>query len=666
MKNTFDNHQLDIITPIKIEMDWPNAQELVQTLLEQKERYGITRFALAAPSLGWKTEGFPPLSHYEKLAQLFVQVRDAAKAEGISCGFLNMLTVRSGGGFDPIICANGSAAPAASCPLDPAFQAAFAKANARFAELAEPEFIFFEDDYSIAAQTKNIYGCFCQRHLAAFAEITGKLYTREELLEIFEKKTPEGYALLQQWQQLMGDSMVALSQAVRREVDKKTPQIPIGTMQPFGGDRDGNMTERVARALAGPNHTPFSRIFGAVYCDTQNAKHIPEFLHHTLYSRQHIPGDFCFYHESDTYPHVRFFLSATKMRAIMGAAQSFGLDGATFQTAQILDDRNEEQAYGKMYTREKERFCEASRISKQCSVKGVQISYDPFWNMVEGAGSQPFWTRTVAQFGIPYTTENASVAFWDYRQAKYEPHERVMEQLSKGLFLDGQAAKALCDRGYGQYLGVQLGDNVAEGILSMDDAAREVILPPFDGYSRGKNMAAAQVYSVRRNGAPLQIKITDPKVETVTQVVNFRKEPVTPGMVRFENELGGRVVVMGMTLEKNQSYALFNYRRMRLFQQLVKWCDDRFVLAENEPNIYIIENEAKDGSFIGMLTVTNLGEDPVEALKLHLPPKWQQAKSFKKMDRQGNWVQTQWQRTETALIVSDTLNYCDPLYILAE
>ena len=87
MKNTFDNHQLDIITPIKIEMDWPNAQELVQTLLEQKERYGITRFALAAPSLGWKTEGFPPLSHYEKLAQLFVQVRDAVKAEGISCGF---------------------------------------------------------------------------------------------------------------------------------------------------------------------------------------------------------------------------------------------------------------------------------------------------------------------------------------------------------------------------------------------------------------------------------------------------------------------------------------------------------------------------------------------------------------------------------------------------
>ena len=241
-----------------------------------------------------------------------------------------------------------------------------------------------------------------------------------------------------------------------------------------------------------------------------------------------------------------------------------------------------------------------------------------------------------------------------------------MEQLSKGLFLDGQAAKALCDRGYGQYLGVQLGDNVAEGILSMDDAAREVILPPFDGYSRGKNMAAAQVYSVRRNGAPLQIKITDPKVETVTQVVNFRKEPVTPGMVRFENELGGRVVVMGMTLEKNQSYALFNYRRMRLFQQLVKWCDDRFVLAENAPNIYIIENEAKDDGFIGMLTVTNLGEDAVENLRLHLPPKWQKAGCFKKMDRNGNWIDADWQRTEDALIISEALTYCDPLYILAE
>ena len=103
-----------------------------------------------------------------------------------------------------------------------------------------------------------------------------------------------------------------------------------------------------------------------------------------------------------------------------------------------------------------------------------------------------------------------------------------------------------------------------------------------------------------------------------------------------------------------------------MFQQLVKWCDDRFVLAENEPNIYIIENEAKDDRFVGMLTVTNLGEDAVENLRLHLPPKWQKAGCFKKMDRNGNWINADWQRTEDALIISEALTYCDPLYILAE
>ena len=665
MKKTFDNSRLDIITPIKIEMDWPTAEELVDTLRFQNKQYGIKRFALGAPSLGWKSVGFPPISHFEKLASLFAQVRDAVKADGIECGFLNMLTVRCGDSFDPVIRSDGTAVKISACPLDPVYQKTFARSNARFCEIAQPDFIFFEDDYSVNAQSRDGFGCCCDRHLRAFAQRCGKDYTREELVAAASEKTPEGYALLRKWRQLQRDSLVELSKTVRQEVDKRDPQIPIGFMQAINADRDGDMTEAVARALAGPDHTPFCRLHGTVYMDVASAKNAPEIMHHPLYCKQHISGDFAFYHESDTYPHTRFYLSARKARVFMAGAYSMGFDGSTFQTAQILDDRNEEQAYGLMYKREQARFNAVSRVARQCVIRGVQICYDPFWNTVEAGNARPYWTRSVSMFGIPYTTLDAQVAFWDRRQAQYADHETIMKYLSGGLFLDAAAAKLLCQRGYSRYLGVEMGEDIT-GLLTNDDGAREVITAPFDRYSRGRNMPAANVYAGGKGAPSLEIRVVDPKVEVVTQVCNFQKETICPGMARFENELGGKIVVLSVSVENNMSHTIYNYRRQRLYQALVKWCADCVVMAENEPNIYIIENESKDDRFVGMLTVTNLGEDPVEGLRLHLPPKWQKATAFKMLDRQGQWIPVAWERTEDSLLISDTLDYCDPLYILAK
>ena len=667
MKQQFDNNCLDIIVPIKFEMDWPTTEEIVETLRFQKKHYGITRFNLGAPSLGWKTVGYPPMSHFEELGRMFARIREAVKADGISCGFLNMLTIRCGDSFDPVIRLDGTAVKAAACPLDPNYQKAFAGSNARFCEIAKPDFIFFEDDYSLNAQSRDGFGCCCEHHLRAFAQRCGKYYTREELVAAASEKTPEGYALLKKWRELQKDSMVALSRAVRTEVDKYNPQIPIGFMQAINADRDGDMTEAVSRALAGPNHTPFCRLYGTIYMDVANAKHVPEILYHTMYSKQHINGDFCFYHESDTYPHTRFYLSAKKIRTFMAGAYSMGFDGSTFQTAQILDDRNEEHAYGLMYKRERERFNAMSRVAKQCAIRGVQICYDPFWNTLEAASVRPYWTRSVSMFGMPYTTLDSEVAFWDRCQAQFADHETVIKYLSRGLFLDGAAAKILCLRGYSQYLGVEMGEDIAER-LANDDGAREVIAAPFDRYSRGKNMPAANVYAGGKSTPPLAIRVIDAKVEVITQVCNFRKEVVCPGMVRFENELGGKIVILGVSMEKNLSHTIYNYRRQKLFHEMVKWCSDSFVFVENAPNIYTIMNEAVEPEkcgFMGMLTLCNLGEDPVEGAMLHLPPQWKSA-NFKLLDRYGQWQPVDWERTETGLIIGCILEHCDPVYILVE
>ena len=62
MRKQFDNNYLDIITPVKLEADWESAEVLADTLRHQKQQYGIHRFALGAPSIGWKTVGVPPMT----------------------------------------------------------------------------------------------------------------------------------------------------------------------------------------------------------------------------------------------------------------------------------------------------------------------------------------------------------------------------------------------------------------------------------------------------------------------------------------------------------------------------------------------------------------------------------------------------------------------------
>ena len=208
-------------------------------------------------------------------------------------------------------------------------------------------------------------------------------------------------------------------------------------MQPGGADRDGDITECVARAAAGKNHVPFSRLFGTFYCG-EKIGGIPESLFHPLYSVQHIPQPFRFYHESDTYPHTSFYTSGTCMRILMGNAYAMGFHGSTFQAQQGMDDPNEEHAYSRMFAAERKRFEAVARIARTCEVKGVYQYFDPFWSsFVPESG--PDWTTVISHFGIPYSTLPSGVSFVSGNQPRFWEDDMVRNILSGTVFLDGHA-----------------------------------------------------------------------------------------------------------------------------------------------------------------------------------------------------------------------------------
>lgn len=658
---------LKVIIPISIELDWPTRDTILEQIREQHTRFGFTQFALAAPCGGWRSTHYPPRSHFIELAKLYKDVADTLKPCGIECGWWVTTTMKSGhsADFTPIIKPDGTKHPFSNCPLDPNFRKRFAEDVAAFAAIARPSFIFTEDDYSISAAD----GCFCEWHLQAFAARMGREFTREEIVERLNQYTPENPSFEKAWRQLKKDSMVGLSEAIRAELDKETPDIPMGYMQAGGADADGDSTEAISRALAGARHTPFCRFHGTSYGGI-DVKQIPVFLYHPTYDCQHIGLPFTYIHESDTFPHTRYYMAGAEMRTIMAAVYSHGFDGSTFQTQQLLDDGNEEKTYGGTFAIERKRFNTLHRLATQCRPAGVEIDYDPFWNTYDKtqSTSDPLWVKCVSHFGIPYTTLDAPIAFWDERQAAHSSDEEIRKRLSRGLFLDGDAARALCARGYGKYIGVDVTDedvsDAFNGMERWDLGAREVIREGFGG--KGRNMPSAHMFSPPGNGWLRKLIVTDERTEILSDACSFQKKYICPAMTRFENELGGKVVVMGLTLDHNNSQALFNYRRQKLFHDLLKWMGREPAFVEDAAMMYVIENIArnpKESGFKGMVTLLNLCADTRDQLKLHLPDELQ-GESYHYIDANGELQPLTVQKVDDGIQIKRGVAYLEPLFIV--
>lgn len=658
---------MDIIIPIALELDWSTVENTVKDILEQHNNYGFAKFALACPDKGWRSEGYPPVERIQALAEMFLAVKNQLAEYGIVCGWWNTLTIKSGPSelFSGIVKSNGEKHPFGNCPLDENFKERFSKDIALFAKIADPAFIILEDDYSLKASD----GCYCKKHLDEFAKRQGTYYSREEIVAAGEQTTPEALALLRQWRTLLKDSLVGLASSIRKELDVCSPHIPAGIMQSGGTDFDGNCVEEIARALAGENHTPFCRFFGAFY-HSYSTKDIPCLLYHCLYNKQHIADDFIFYHETDSYPHTRFYTAAAHIKAIMATVYSYGFDGSTFQTQQILDCPNEEVVYGKMFSKERLRFNAVHNVAKQCCLKGAQVAYDPFYNTLANGVSQaePLWLKCLSRFGIPYITKDSEIVFWDLRQAKYAEDGEIMKALSKTLFLDGDAAKILCQRGYGAFIGAQIGKDVAEGNrLVYDLGAREVISDQFAQKGKGRYMTSAHMYNPLGTGKMYEVIPTESGAEIISEFYDFKKQYISTSMLRFENSLGGKVVVMGLTLDNNKSHALYNYRRKRIFEKLLAWAECDFAFVKEAPEMFAIENRAKDpdvSGFQGMLTLINYCEDELDSVDIYLPEKMRAISRLCTLEQDGNWREIEFTRLEDGIRVYEKLSHLTPIYLL--
>ncbi len=646
----------DGLNPIVPFLYYPEKEEfMLKQLLEMKEKYGISRFVFIGPYPD-KAEDYD-LTAYRELGKQIKNVKEKLAGHNIDIGWWGVglrYNMELGKGFQRIVNIDGTVTMRSYCPLDKRFQQFMSGNIVELVNLAHPFVVQFDDDYELSWQPpgNNNFGCFCPLHLKMFGERMGRYYSREELVSVFSKVTPESKRLRRAWAELSRDSLAELAAAVRREVDKVAPETRLSLCQAGCSDFDGDFTEAVTKAFAGETR-PMVRLYGTEYSSHQDMG-IPSTIFHALYSRQHLPENFeCFY-EADTAPHLRFFMSASKLKTLITLALSYGLENILLYAAQYNDTPLEERGYFEMYRSEQKRFSALKEAVKECEVTGCQVVHNPFShiaNPYNGRGAGVLtneWSNVLGRMGIPYSARKEKVKMLSGFISDSLSDAEIKEMLSGGLVLDGQAAFALYKSGFGDLIGLQNiepMDTSSDVSYGTEVKSNYILTPSEEVHIRKK-------YSI----SSFNVMNTEDDIKDGKSILH-------PDLYMFENREGGRIVVFSLSVAGNRSSLVYNYKIKEIYRQTIEWAGEEKlpVYVNNIPNAFCVFNRERAGDY-GVVTVISICSDIFDSFELDLAKEWQNA-TIEQLDENGRWNSADIAKNEKGITVNQPLSYLTPVIL---
>ena len=342
----------------------------------------------------------------------------------------------------------------AVCTLDPAFTEYMVKNTQDFIR-AGADFILWDDD--LVQSVRPGFLCACDRHLARFAEKTGRVYTRDDVKRLFTgAPSPERTAYLD----LMGETMTDFCKALRRGADEIDPSVRMGLCCSYTHyDIEGVEIEDLLYLLAGKGNRPFVRLSGAAYWPVLSKKFPSYTLNDVVdFVRMQIgwlrDRDWDILDENDPYPHDHFTVPVSYVELY---DKTMIANGGTHRNKYILcfptgGDRSYLNAH-------------IGNIPKDQPLKNMFAGLDPVGFYVHtnmhalrettlpdeymGNGpilhlfSQPLAALFMNQFSLPTQFKTKGPGVLTGHLAETIP----ADDLHDGVLLDAEAAKLLLRRG---------------------------------------------------------------------------------------------------------------------------------------------------------------------------------------------------------------------------
>lgn len=498
----------------------------------------------------------------------------------------------------------------------------------------EPDVIWMDDDmrfhnHGTASKArwqgkypgrKTDYGCFCPRHMELYNARMHTSHTREELVA----GILEGSARAD-WMAFAGDCMTETAHWVERSIHEVSPEtrIAIMTSTPDVHSVEGRHWGDFLKSLSGKD-VPLLRPYFGPYKeglpeDFFDSYLLFEQLKANVASQYGNEFAFCPEIENTRFTRWSKSLAATGYQIMLAAFL-----GSVGITLSIYDLEGcvlaEEPEYGELLTK----FAPFVRTMQSWELwdwqsEGMALVTAPDragapWNgrkvrEMEELARGRLWDKVLIKCGIacryvtPEHLEEAACVALDACTAALLKDEEIRKVLTKGVLLDAGAAEVLKRRGFGEWLGAEVGETMecisaSELLCTMRHQDNSPVRVP------SRIEGGKWNHLLPKEGKELSRLITPEGREY-------------PGFTEFQNSFGGRVVIYAGNGAVGGGFYT-NYRVKLLKEICERLSGGTGVIVDNASYLLLCVKKRKDEMALFMV---NLTADKVEKMNIRIPGK---------------------------------------------
>ena len=509
--------------------------------------------------------------------------------------------------FKPIVDIQGRIRHNAFCPLDAQFLNHISRLVASFAK-AGADMVLLDDDFRMSQHGDELC-CACDAHLKRISEIVGEEITAEKIKPYLLSGKANRYR--DAWVQVQKQGLTALAQAIRDEVDKVAPSVPVGictALAPW--NVDGVDMVEIAKILAG-NSKPLLRLTGAPYWAIKKR----QFPLVTVFEIARMLASFAenkgieLMSEGDTYPRPRYVCPASYLE-LFGAVVRIdgGYDGILKYMFDYIAGPHFELGYLERHNENKADIEALAKMFDGGANAGVRIIAKPHTyqnadldlGCVNDISPRPLDATMLGCSSIPTVYRGRGVC-----NATFGENARTMDLglLDDGMILDAVSAVILTERG------------IDVGLRSYGKLVEETVTAVCTNDPEYKSFIT--------DG---QVRVLSPVIDEKAEPLLYAGKPVKEKMLayRYENAQGKRFLVF--LFEGNSIYAptrvclsglVKNYAIQKVLLESVPWIARKKIPAycAGHPELYLMCKKEDNGTCVALF---NCFADPVTALKVHL------------------------------------------------
>ena len=494
-----------------------------------------------------------PLDTYARRAELMGRRLRTLRQAGVASAGINVLCtighINEGWSYMPplpfqaMVGHDGSVSTGCACPNTPEMHA-YVRAKYELVARAQPDFVWVDDDIRMHHHGV-AWGCFCPTCLGIFSRKAGKSYTREKLVEAFNK--PANGRLRELWVQQNIETIQSLMADISAAIHKINPEVATGLMTAGPGwtTYSGQAFDRWCPALKASKGRPG----GGFYSDETPVDMYNKAVD-VGWQRVSFPPDVTdLQYELENFPYQILKKSAKTVVNECTLALAYGLNGIAFNMLAldyedflpILKEIPPARPMWEKLVAHTAGLPTAGLWTAWSSQLMAKRSLRPGENWLAWDKKYDInRPKVLGKLSLPLSADRPGCAtVLCGRVAEAFDDDQLKTMLAGGVLMDSITLDVLLERGLDRLAGVRVAKRLDNGMMERFTGDE------LNGSASGQlRDARIEFWGDARGMADVLEPVAD-GVRILATLEDYFNRGQGSCMSAFENSLGGRVVVMG-------------------------------------------------------------------------------------------------------------------------